>query len=45
LWHSGRIGNTTKVVLDDCLGELVVKKVKGIMGSMVGAKVATTLYD
>jgi hypothetical protein len=45
LWHSDRIGNRMKAILDDCLSDFVRKKAKGMIGSIVGAMVATALCD
>jgi hypothetical protein len=42
LWLSDRIDNRTEVVLGYCLGEFVVERVKGRMGSIAGEVVPTT---
>jgi hypothetical protein len=43
--HSDTIDNRTEVVPGGCLSEFVEEKAKGMIGSMVGAMVATALCD
>jgi hypothetical protein len=42
LWHNAKPGNSMKVVLDMCLGPLVVKKAIGMMADVMAAN---ALFD
>jgi hypothetical protein len=45
LWHTAKTGNSTKVVLDMCLGPLAVKETIGMMDNMGDMMAANALCN